>query len=76
MWGGSSQLDASVVFLNSEVVRREKRNLACGRYTSRIQRLTKAINDYFGNLPQHMFHCSVLGREALTDTIEKYREKH
>lgn len=36
----------------------------------------KAINDYLGNLPQHKFHCSVLEHEALTDAIEKYREKH
>ena len=35
----------------------------------------KDIDDYFGNLPKHKFHCSVLGYEALEDAINKYRGK-
>lgn len=34
----------------------------------------KAINEYLGGLPEHKFHCSILGHEALKDAIEKYRQ--
>ena len=33
----------------------------------------KDIDDYLGTLPKHKFHCSVLGHQALADTIKKYR---
>ena len=34
----------------------------------------KAIDDYLGNLPEHKFHCSILGHEALADAVEKYKK--
>lgn len=33
----------------------------------------KDIDYYLGNLPKHKFHCSVLGHQALSDAVEKYR---
>ena len=33
-----------------------------------------AINNYLGGLPEHKFHCSILGHDALKDAIDKYRQ--
>jgi NifU-like protein involved in Fe-S cluster formation len=31
------------------------------------------IDNYLGKLPEHKFHCSILGHDALKDAILKYR---
>lgn len=35
----------------------------------------KEICDYLGGLPEHKFHCSVLGHQALHKAIEDYKSK-
>lgn len=35
----------------------------------------KEITEFLGGLPEHKFHCSVLGHEALAEAINNYRSK-
>ena len=50
--------------------------LAKGKTLDAAQQITaKEIADYLGGLPEHKFHCSVLGHEALKKAIDNYRAK-
>ena len=50
--------------------------LAKGRTLDAADHITaKEICDYLGGLPEHKFHCSVLGHQALHKAIKNYQEK-
>lgn len=51
--------------------------MALGMTLEEAYRLTpKAIMDKLGGLPEHKFHCSVLGDKALRAAIDNYLETH
>ncbi len=51
--------------------------MAIGMTLEEAYRLTpKAIMDRLGGLPEHKFHCSVLGDKALRAAIDNYLETH
>lgn len=51
--------------------------LAKGRTLESAQNISaKEICDFLGGLPEHKFHCSVLGHEALAKAITNYKEKN
>lgn len=48
--------------------------LAKGKTLSSAIKITsKEICDFLGGLPEHKYHCSVLGHQALKKAIENYR---
>ena len=50
--------------------------LAKGKTLEDADKITaKEICDYLGGLPEHKFHCSVLGHQALHRAIQNYKEK-
>lgn len=50
--------------------------LAKGRSLEDADKITaKEICDFLGGLPEHKFHCSVLGHQALHKAIEDYKHK-
>lgn len=50
--------------------------LAKGRSLDAATKISaKEICDFLGGLPEHKFHCSVLGHDALRKAIANYREK-
>ncbi len=51
--------------------------LAKGRTLENADKISaKEICDYLGGLPEHKFHCSVLGHQALHQAIKDYQAKH
>ena len=49
--------------------------LAKDRTLENAEKITaKEICDFLGGLPEHKFHCSVLGHQALHKAIENYRK--
>ncbi len=51
--------------------------LAKGRTLEEADKITpKEICDYLGGLPEHKFHCSVLGHQALHKAIKDYQSKN
>ena len=51
--------------------------LAKGRTLDDADKITaKEICDYHGGLPEHKFHCSVLGHQALHKAILDYKKKN
>lgn len=51
--------------------------MAIGMTLEEAYKLTpKAIMDKLGGLPEHKFHCSVLGDKALRAAIDNYLETH
>ena len=50
--------------------------LAKGRTLEDADKITaKEICDFLGGLPEHKFHCSVLGHQALHKAINDYKKK-
>lgn len=50
--------------------------LAKGKTLEDAEKITsKDICDFLGGLPEHKYHCSVLGHQALHKAIENYKEK-
>lgn len=51
--------------------------LAKGKTLEKADQISaKEICDYLGGLPEHKFHCSVLGHQALHKAIEDYKQKN
>ena len=51
--------------------------IAKGKTLEEADHITaKEICDYLGGLPEHKFHCSVLGHQALHKAIQNYKSKH
>ena len=51
--------------------------LAKGRTLDAADQITaKEICDFLGGLPEHKFHCSVLGHQALHKAITNYKSKN